>query len=193
MSSDNSVTNTSRFLSEILRHKPEKIGLQLDAQGWARIDDILSKAPMLKGMALTRTLIDRAVAENDKKRFLISDDGAMIRALQGHSVEVDLQLARAVPPTRLFHGTVENNLPSILKQGLVPMNRHHVHLSADLDTAQRVASRRQGKKTVLLAVDCKAMLARGCQFYLSENRVWLVDHVAPQFLTCIEPDHEPQP
>jgi putative RNA 2'-phosphotransferase len=193
MSSDNSVTNTSRFLSEILRHKPEKIGLQLDAQGWARIDDILSKAPTLKGMALTRTLIDRAVAENDKKRFLISEDGAMIRALQGHSVEVDLQLARAVPPTRLFHGTVENNLPSILKQGLVPMNRHHVHLSADLDTAQRVASRRQGKKTVLLAVDCKAMLASGCQFYLSENRVWLVDHVAPKFLTCIEPDHEPQP
>jgi len=193
MSSDNSVINTSRFLSEILRHKPEKIGLQLDAQGWARIDDILNKAPALKGVALTRSLIDRAVAENDKKRFLVSDDGVMIRALQGHSVEVDLQLAKAVPPTRLFHGTVEKSLPSILKQGLIPMNRHHVHLSADLDTAQRVASRRKGQKTVLLAVDCKAMLAGGCQFYLSENRVWLVDHVAPQFLTCIEPDHEPNP
>lgn len=193
MPSDNSVTNASRFLSEILRHKPEKIGLQLDAQGWARIEDILNKAPALKGVALTRSLIDRAVAENDKKRFLVSDDGAMIRALQGHSVEVDLQLAKAVPPTRLFHGTVEKSVPSILKQGLIPMNRHHVHLSADLDTAQRVASRRKGQKTVLLAVDCKAMLASGCQFYLSENRVWLVDHVAPQFLTCIEPDHEPKP
>lgn len=193
MSSDNTVKNASRFLSEILRHKPEKIGLQLDSQGWASIETILAKSPILKGVALTRDLIDQAVDENDKQRFAVSEDGKMIRARQGHSIKVDLGLAQAVPPTRLYHGTIEQFLPSILKQGLIPKDRHHVHLSVDRVTAQRVASRRKGQKTVLLEVDCKAMLANGCQFFLSENRVWLVDHVAPDYLIRIELDHDPKP
>ena len=181
--SDN-VKNTSRFLAEILRHKPEKIGLTLDANGWANLQDILDKSAPNGGPALSLELIERVVAESDKKRFALSEDGRRIRAQQGHSVEVDLQLAAVIPPVRLYHGTAEAFLPSILKQGLKPMNRHHVHLSEDLETALRVASRRKGK-TVMLAVDCKAMLAEGFVFHLSGNGVWLTDSVDPKFLAFL--------
>jgi putative RNA 2'-phosphotransferase len=177
--------NTSKFFSEILRHKPEKIGLTLDAHGWANVQELLDKAAAKAGLTISRELLERVVAENDKKRFELSEDGLKIRAQQGHSVAVDLQLPVVVPPVRLYHGTIEKYLPSIMKQGLIPKDRHHVHLSADIETAQRVASRRKGQTTVLLAVDCKAMLAQGCAFHLSGNGVWLTDSVDPKFLSVV--------
>jgi putative RNA 2'-phosphotransferase len=177
--------NISKFIAEILRHKPEKIGLKLDTNGWANLQELLDKSAAKAGLTISRELAERVVAENDKKRFELSGDGLRIRAQQGHSVTVNLQLPAAIPPVRLYHGTIEKYLPSIMKQGLIPKDRHHVHLSADIETAQRVASRRRGQITVLLAVDCKAMLSQGCVFHLSGNGVWLTDSVDPKFLSVV--------
>lgn len=177
--------NISKLFAEILRHKPEKIGLKLDAHGWANVQELLEKSAVKNGLTISREMLERVVDENDKKRFELSEDGLKIRAQQGHSVAVNLQLPSVVPPVRLYHGTIEKYLPSIMKQGLIPKERHHVHLSADIETAQRVASRRKGQTTVLLAVDCKAMLAQGCVFHLSGNGVWLTDSVDPKFLSVV--------
>ena len=181
--------NVSRFLALILRHEPQVIKLDIDKQGWGSIDYILANAPANLG-EISRDLIDQIVAENDKRRYAISADGQFIRALQGHSIEVDLQLKVTLPPVTLYHGTVEGFIPSINDLGLLPRSRQHVHLSADVETATRVAARRKGK-TVLLSVDCKAMLADGHNFYLSENSVWLTDAVPARYLSTIAPGLEP--
>lgn len=177
----------SRFLALILRHSPETIGLSVDPQGWGSIDFILQNAP--HDLApVTREIIDQVVLQNDKARYAISPDGQYIRALQGHSIAVDLQLKPATPPKALYHGTVERFMPSIMERGLLPRSRQHVHLSVDAETAQRVAGRRKGM-TVLLSVDCKSMLADGYSFYLSENRVWLTDEVPSRYLNEVTPKH----
>jgi putative RNA 2'-phosphotransferase len=181
--------NLSRFLALILRHEPQLIQLDVDKQGWGSIDYIVAHAPANLG-DVSREKIEQVVAQNDKGRYAISPDGQHIRALQGHSIEVDLQLKATTPPARLFHGTVEGFIPAIMAQGLHPRSRQHVHLSADVETAQRVAQRRKGK-TVLLSVDCKAMLAEGHAFYLSENNVWLTDVVPPRYLQTVSLRNEP--
>lgn len=167
----------SKYLSRHLRHQPDLIGITLDKNGWVSIDALI-RAAASHGFGFTRTELDRVVAVNDKQRFTI--DGARIRANQGHTVEVDLGLAPAEPPAYLYHGTVPRNLDAIRAQGLRPMNRHHVHLSPDRETATRVGARRG--RPVVLSVDAEAMHRSGHVFRVSANGVWLADAVPPEFL-----------
>ena len=169
----------------MLRHRPQTIGLTLDENGWADVDTLIRLAAQ-KGRRFDRRTLDEVVAQNDKKRFSYSDDGNRIRANQGHSVNVDLGLPSKTPPDVLYHGTASRFLQSIFKQGLTRRNRHHVHLSAELETAKRVG-RRHGK-LVVLRLDTRAMVEAGHSFYLSENGVWLTDHVPPEFFT-VDPEH----
>jgi putative RNA 2'-phosphotransferase len=172
-------TERSRFLSLVLRHDPGKIGITLDDQGWVAVDTLLAALPF----PLEREALERLVRENDKLRFALSPDGRMIRANQGHSVTVDLALTPTSPPAVLYHGTVEKFLSSILLQGLLKGERHHVHLSATEETARKVGSRRG--EPVILSVAAAEMAEMGHLFYRSENGVWLTDHVPAKFLACL--------
>ncbi|MCA9393721.1 MAG: RNA 2'-phosphotransferase [Candidatus Omnitrophica bacterium] len=173
------LTAISKYLSFVLRHKPQAIGLKLDANGWARVDELITCAAR-DGRKLTPELIAAVVATDPKQRYAFSEDGARIRANQGHSVDVDLQLKEEEPPAVLFHGTARASLEAILVHGLKPMQRHHVHLSVDESTAYAVG-RRYGEP-VILRVDCAAMRADGHVFFRSENGVWLTDTVPAKFL-----------
>jgi putative RNA 2'-phosphotransferase len=175
----NSDTKSSKFLSLILRHQPEMIGVALDPQGWIEVDVLLA-ALARHGHPLSRGELEHLVANNDKKRFAFSEDGRRIRANQGHSTAVDLALEPRVPPERLYHGTVERFLTGIFSEGLKKGERHHVHLSPDGEIAARVGQRRG--KPVILEIAAGAMHRAGHVFFRSENGVWLTDHVPPQFL-----------
>ncbi|WP_394432446.1 RNA 2'-phosphotransferase [Streptomyces sp. SGAir0957] len=167
----------SRYLSRHLRHQPDRIGLTLGEAGWVEIDELLAAAAA-HGFPVSRAELDRVVAENDKQRFSI--EGTRIRANQGHTVEVNLGLAVAEPPAYLFHGTVNRFLGAIRAEGLTPMSRHDVHLSADRETATRVGARRG--RPVVLTVDAGAMHRDGYTFRLSANGVWLTAAVPPEYL-----------
>lgn len=169
----------SKFLSLVLRHKPEEIGLVLDQNGWASVDELIALAAV-RGTKLSRHLIESIVAESDKKRFAISEDGTKIRANQGHSVDIALGLAPQTPPERLYHGTATRFLDSIRESGLHSASRQHVHLSSDLETAEKVG-RRHGKP-VILTVESGQMARDGHHFYLSENGVWLTAAVPAKYL-----------
>jgi putative RNA 2'-phosphotransferase len=173
------VSDASKFLSLLLRHEPERIGIELDTAGWTDIDK-LPDALHAHGVELTRAELDKLVQTSDKQRFAISPDGRRIRANQGHSVQVELGLPAERPPDVLYHGTIEAVLPAIRAKGLVKGQRHHVHLSADIATAQKVGARRG--KPVVLAIRAAAMVAAGHTFSRSANGVWLVDAVPPEFL-----------
>lgn len=170
----------SRLLSLVLRHDPGSIGLTLDAQGWADVGELIAKAGAA-GRTFDREMLGRVVAENDKKRFTLSDDGNRIRAAQGHSVKVDLGLPSVAAPAVLYHGTADRFLDSILREGLKPQSRQQVHLSADIATATTVGSR-HGRPTVLV-VDTVAMAQEGYLFYRAENGVWLTNEVPPRYLS----------
>lgn len=172
--------HVSKFLSLVLRHKPEEIGIMLDESGWTSLDELL-QATHGRGIALTLDEVKTVVATSDKQRFAISPDGLRIRANQGHSVPVELGYAAAVPPGTLYHGTSSQFLDAIRVQGLCKMSRHHVHLSASRDQALRVGQRRA--HPVVLAVQSHAMHAAGLEFFLSTNGVWLTDHVPVTYLT----------
>lgn len=172
------VVAASKFLSLVLRHRPGLIGLALDATGWADIDELVRLAQ--PRIALTRDLVDHAVAGNDKQRFAISDDGRRIRARQGHSIDVDLALPPTPPPARLYHGTATRFVDAIRRDGLIKRSRQHVHLSADADTATRVGSRHGAP--VVLIVRADDMARAGHVFFLSENGVWLTDAVPSAFI-----------
>lgn len=169
----------SRFLALVLRHDPGSIGLRLDRQGWALVDELIACA-QAHGRGLSRELLLQIVAENDKQRFALSADRRMIRASQGHSIPVELELEPCAPPEELFHGTAGRNLPSIRAQGLVRGRRHHVHLSPDRETARRVGARHGA--AVVLVVRSGEMHGAGHGFYRSDNGVWLTDTVPPEFL-----------
>src|SRR5262249_37445407 len=169
----------SKFLSLVLRHQPEKIGLRLSQSGWASVKELI-EASRLRGIEFTLEELQNVVASNDKKRFSLSEDGLSIRANQGHSIEVELGYAPTAPPDVLYHGTAERFLTSIKQQGLIKGKRRHVHLSADVDTATKVG-RRHGKP-VVLKVEAGKMRQDGFVFYLSANKVWLTDHVPAQYL-----------
>lgn len=173
-------TRLSKFLSLILRHEPEKVGLTLDEAGWVAVTALLT-ALAHHGQLITRQTLEHIVATSEKKRFALSDDGLRIRASQGHSVEVELGYAPATPPPLLYHGTVDRFLDSIRKTGLIKGDRHHVHLSPDTATATTVGARRG--KPVLLTIDAAAMTRQGLLFYRSANGVWLTDHVPAKFIT----------
>jgi putative RNA 2'-phosphotransferase len=169
----------SKFLSFVLRHKPDAIGLELSAQGWVEVDQLI-RAAREAGTHLDRELIREVVEKNDKRRFTLSEDEKRIRANQGHSIEVDLELEPVVPPAMLYHGTATRYLASIREQGLLPGGRNHVHLSPDERTATAVG-RRHGKP-VVLKVRARQMHEQGYAFYLSENGVWLTERVPAAFL-----------
>jgi len=173
------VVRLSKRLSYVLRHRPDSVGLTLDAAGWVDVDDLLG------ALRLTRPELDEAVARNDKQRFAFDPSGTRIRANQGHSVPVELGYTPADPPDELFHGTVDRFLPSILAEGLRPGNRHAVHLSPDVATARRVGARRG--RPVVLRVDAAAMAAAGTRFERSANGVWLVPAVPPRYVTLLGP------
>ncbi|GGO21887.1 putative RNA 2'-phosphotransferase [Microbispora rosea subsp. aerata] len=171
------LVRVSKYLAKHLRHRPERIGIELDAHGWVDIDVLLAAAAS-NGFPISRSELEQVVAGNDKRRYTI--EGDRIRANQGHSVPVDLDLPVVEPPSILYHGTVARNLPPIRVEGLRPMGRHHVHLSPDRETATRVGARRG--KPVVLVVDAAGMHGAGHEFRVSANGVWLVDHVPPHFI-----------
>lgn len=177
---DRQITSTSKFLSLLLRHQPEVIGLELDSNGWAEVDELIRLANTDRPNQLDRELIEIVVSTNAKQRFVLSEDGERIRANQGHSIEVDLGLTPVAPPPKLFHGTASRFLDSIMAQGLRKQSRQHVHLSDDLATATNVGTR-HGSPCVLI-VDAAAMHAAGHEFFQSANEVWLTDVVPPQYL-----------
>ncbi|MEV0231927.1 RNA 2'-phosphotransferase [Nonomuraea sp. NPDC050786] len=167
----------SKYLSRHLRHDPQRIGLTLDAHGWVPVDTLL-RAAAEHGFPITAAELWEVVRANDKRRYTL--DNGRIRANQGHTVPVDLDLPAVEPPELLYHGTVGRVLAAIRAEGLRPMNRHHVHLSADRQTATRVGARRG--VPVVLVVAAGTMHADGHVFHISANGVWLVDHVPPGYL-----------
>lgn len=173
----------SKLLSLILRHNPAKAGLTLDGAGWVSIEDLLSGLKRLK-QPMTRELLKDIVRDNDKKRFTISQDGLRIRAAQGHSVKVSLGLAPVSPPNELYHGTATRFLDEILTNGLKPMSRQHVHLSADIVTATKVGQRHG--KAVILSIDARGLHASGQDFYQADNGVWLSGPISPQWFELIK-------
>ncbi len=172
----------SKFLSKHLRHDPEGLELVLALGGWVGVDDLLA-ACARRRFGLSRAELEEVVAQNSKQRFSFDPTGALIRANQGHSVEVDLQLPPTAPPAVLYHGTGHQTAELIARTGLDKMRRHHVHLSADPETA-RVVGARHGRP-VLFAVDAAAMIQAGHLFYRSDNGVWLTGAVPPEFLRVL--------
>jgi putative RNA 2'-phosphotransferase len=175
----NDILTVSKFLSLVLRHQPEAIGLVLDAQGWADVDALIRLASE-HGRPLTRSLLDQVVTDNDKKRFAFSADGSRIRASQGHSIEIELALPPAEPPELLYHGTATRFIESIRVQGLHSGSRQHVHLSVDVATAIKVGQRHG--KPVVIVIRAGAMHRAGYEYFLSANSVWLTERVPVDFL-----------
>lgn len=173
------VVKISRFMSLVLRHNPQKIGITLDSAGWVNINEFLA-ACNAHGHALTHDELEFVVRHNDKQRFAFSEDGSCVRASQGHSVEVELEYQPTAPPAILYHGTASRFLASIKANGLVRGKRHHVHLSADARTAENVGNRRG--KAIVLEVLSGQMHEDGYEFFLSANGVWLTDAVPANFL-----------
>lgn len=169
----------SKYLSKHLRHDPGRIGLTLEPGGWVAVEALLA-ACARHGVRISRAQLEAVVAGSDKQRFGFDATGTKIRANQGHTVEVDLQLAPQAPPEGLFHGTGEQTVAAILRHGLLKMARHHVHLSADLETALKVGGR-HGKPAVFTVASGR-LHADGGVFYCSANGVWLVEHVPPAYL-----------
>ncbi len=170
----------SKKLSKILRHQPDMIGLALDENGWASVAELIEKFGDVQGQTLTMDILKEVVETNDKKRFAFNDDMTRIRANQGHSVDIDLALQPQIPPALLFHGTASKNLQSIKNQGLLRGSRQHVHLSVDETTAKKVGSRHGAP--VILKVKTADMVAANFKFYISENGVWLIDHVPVKYI-----------
>lgn len=171
------IIGISKKLSLILRHKPQTIGLQLDKNGWAEVSELIEK---FGHPPLSIEALKIVVAQNDKQRFAFNEDFSKIRANQGHSIGVDLELQPVSPPDILYHGTATQNLLSIRKKGLIKGSRQHVHLSKDTETAKKVGTR-HGFPAVL-QVKAGEMHAAGFTFYCSDNGVWLTDNVPSQYL-----------
>ncbi len=174
----------SKFLSMVLRHKPETIGIKLDDEGWVDVQQLIDLSNIYqteKNLSLlTRSILDEIVSTNDKKRFEYSDNGWMIRARQGHSVDVDLGYKPKCPPKYLYHGTAKQFVDSIKTNGLDKRKRHHVHLSNDDDTAYKVGKRHG--IPFILKIDCETMNKDGYEFFETDNNVWLVDSVPPKYI-----------
>ncbi|MDR1794209.1 MAG: RNA 2'-phosphotransferase [Erysipelotrichaceae bacterium] len=173
----------SKLLSLVLRHQPEKLGIEIDAQGYTDVEILLYKMQSA-GWQIDREILDEVVSTNNKQRFAYDSTGTKIRASQGHSLHVDLKYEPVIPPAVLYHGTGEKSLASILANGLSKRSRQHVHLCADIKTAIQVG-KRHGPPVVLI-VQAKRMHENGYRFYLSDNGVWLTDFVGPEHLSILE-------
>lgn len=172
------MVETSKFLSLILRHKPETIGITLDEHGWANVNELIEK--MNEKQSFDMAMLEKIVDTDEKNRYSFNDDKSLIRANQGHSIPVDVELEKVSPPTFLFHGTADKYEESIDKIGLISKSRLYVHLSADYDTAVRVGIRHG--IPMVYKVNAKKMEEDGFEFFLSENEVWLTESVPPCYL-----------
>lgn len=171
---------TSVFISLILRHKPQVIGISLDKHGWANVDELIKGINKTDGYSIDFDTLEEIVRTDNKQRYSFNEDKTKIRANQGHSIDVDVELKEAEPPEQLFHGTGEKFVASIRKEGLIPKTRLYVHLSKDKETAEKVGAR-HGKPHIFFVHSGK-MYREGYKFYLSENGVWLTKCVPSQFL-----------
>lgn len=168
----------SKTLSYILRHKPENFNIKLDSNGWALVENITEQ------LYIDMKTLDHIVETNDKKRFMFNENKTKIRACQGHTIDVDVELKKCIPPIQLYHGTKKEFVDVILKTGLKPMNRKYVHLSADIDTATNVAGRRKGDDKIL-EIQSKAMYNDNIDIFISENGVYLVEYVDPKYIKVL--------
>lgn len=173
------LVSIGKFLSLILRHQPEAVGIALDNNGWADVDELLAGMGR-KGHPIDMAMLGKIVETNDKKRYCFNEDKTKIRANQGHSVQVDVELKEAEPPEYLFHGTADRFVDVIMKTGLQKRSRNHVHLSKDRETAVNVGGRHG--KPMVLRILAQAMRRDGYVFYLSENGVWLVEEVPVSYI-----------
>lgn len=171
----------SKFLSYVLRHHPELINLALDENGWANVDELITKSKRDSYEGITFEELDEIVQTNAKKRFAFNEDKTKIRASQGHSIDINLALIPQQPPEFLYHGTAQSNIESILEKGIEKRSRQHVHLSQDKETATNVGMRHG--KPIILTIRTQKMFEDGIEFYLSDNQVWLTDHVDPKYIS----------
>jgi len=176
-------TKLSKFLSLVLRHKPEEIGIELDSNGWTAVNELIEKMNVY-GKHIDFDTLEVILETNNKKRFSFNEDRSLIRANQGHSIEIDLGYKTKIPPKRLFHGTGAKYVDSIYKTGIKKKDRHHVHLSKDMETALSVGQRHG--KPVIFEILTEEMTKEGFEFYESENGVWLTDEIPVRFITKIE-------
>ena len=190
--------NTSKFISLILRHKPETIGITLDEHGWADVRELIDGINQSEGHTLDMEILEEIVRTDEKQRYSFNEDHTLIRANQGHSIPVDVELEEKTPPDILWHGTGEKYVASIDAQGLIPKSRLYVHLSSDKETAKKVGSRHgrcrartasasssrtaHGSGTVIYEIDCRQMAADGYHFFESANHVWLTKEVPVRYL-----------
>ena len=172
--------NTSKFISMILRHRPGIIGITLDEHGWADVQELISGVNDSEGHTLDMETLEEIVRTDEKRRYSFNEDHTLIRANQGHSIPVDVELEEKIPPAILWHGTGEKYVPSIDKQGLIPKGRLYVHLSSDTETARKVGSRHG--KPVIYEIDCRKMSEDGYRFYLSANGIWLTKSVPAKYM-----------
>ncbi|UHO38356.1 RNA 2'-phosphotransferase [Chryseobacterium capnotolerans] len=170
----------SKFLSLILRHQPETIGLKLDENGWADVEELRVKSAQ-KRVHFSVEELDEVVETNNKKRFAFNDDKTKIRASQGHSIDINLALEAIQPPEFLYHGTAEANISSILEKGIEKRTRQHVHLSADKETATKVGMRHG--KPIILTIRTGKMHEDGLSFFQSANGVWLTEFIDPKYIS----------
>jgi putative RNA 2'-phosphotransferase len=183
MRKNENTRNLSKYLSYVLRHRPDELGIELDKQGWTDVAILLEKLAK-KARSIDRTELDRIVVENDKQRFAFNLDKTKIRANQGHSISVDLAYDASEPPEYLYHGTSTLAENLILAEGIKKMNRHHVHLSSDKQTAAKVGQRHG--QLVIFVVSSAEMHRNGIPFFLSENGVWLTDFVETKYLRKLD-------
>ena len=172
--------STGKFISLILRHKPEVIGITLDKHGWADIHALIDGVNATGRYHLTQETLEEIVHTDEKQRYAFNEDHTRIRANQGHSISVDVELEQRTPPSVLYHGTGEKYADAIGREGLIPKSRLYVHLSTDTETARKVGSRHG--KPVIYTIDCRKMTEDGYRFYLSANGIWLTKAVPPQYL-----------
>jgi putative RNA 2'-phosphotransferase len=177
--SEERLVRISKYLSKHLRHPPERLGLVLAPGGWVPVTDLLA-ACARAGFPVSPEELAEVVRTNSKQRFSFDETGTFIRANQGHSVEVDLQLEPRMPPGVLYHGTGKRSVQAVLEHGILRMSRQHVHLSADIATARTVGARHG--RPVVFAIDSAAMARDGHLFYRSDNGVWLVEYVPSEYL-----------
>ena len=178
--SDRRMRNTSKFISLILRHNPQVIGISLDEHGWADVKELIDGINRTEGHSLDMDTLDEIVRTDEKQRYSFNEDHTLIRANQGHSIPVDVELEEKTPPDILWHGTGQKYVSSIDVQGLIPKSRLYVHLSSDMETARKVGSRHG--RPVIYQVECRKMTEDGYRFFLSANRVWLTKEVPVEYL-----------
>ena len=178
--SDKQLKNTSKFISLVLRHKPETIGIALDEHGWADVSELINGINRSEGHTLDMGLLEEIVRTDEKQRYSFNEEHTLIRANQGHSIPVDVELEEKIPPDILWHGTGEKYVSSIDAQGLISKSRLYVHLSSDMETARKVGSRHG--KPVIYEIDCRGMAKDGYHFFLSANHIWLTKEVPVRYL-----------